>query len=82
MVTLHEALSPDPVDSHDLLALDEALTRLEQIDARRARVVEHRLFAGLTPDEIAAVLGVSRPTVDRDWRAARAWLAVQLGDDR
>ena len=83
-VTLHEGLASTaaPMDTDDLLALDEALHRLERIDARRARVVEHRLFAGLTPDETAAVLGVSRPTVDRDWRAARAWLAVQLAEER
>jgi DNA-directed RNA polymerase specialized sigma24 family protein len=41
-------------------------------------VVEHRIFAGLTADETATLLGVSRPTVERDWRAARAWLAVEL----
>jgi DNA-directed RNA polymerase specialized sigma24 family protein len=61
-----------------LVALDEALTRLDQVDPRRARVVEHRIFGGLTADETAALLGVSRPTVERDWRAARAWLAVEL----
>jgi RNA polymerase sigma factor (TIGR02999 family) len=80
-ITLDESLYAAPVRPAQLLALDEALTRLEAIDARRARVVEHRIFAGLTADETATLLGVSRPTVERDWRAARAWLAVELGED-
>ena len=80
MVTLHEGMAAGALDQDQLLALDEALQRLEAIDERRARIAEHRLFAGLTPDEIAAVLEVSRSTVERDWRAARAWLAVQLAD--
>jgi len=77
-VTLDEAIAPAPMDTESVLALDEALARLEEIDPRRARIVEHRLFAGLTPEETAAVLGISRATVDRDWRAARAWLAMRL----
>lgn len=77
-VALSEAIHQEPLRSEQLLALDEALVRLEAQDARRARVVEHRVFAGLTADETAALLGVSRPTVERDWRAARAWLAAEL----
>jgi RNA polymerase sigma factor (TIGR02999 family) len=77
-VTLDEALYQAPVRPAQLVALDEALARLEAVDPRRARVVEHRIFAGLTADETATLLGVSRPTVERDWRAARAWLAVEL----
>jgi RNA polymerase sigma factor (TIGR02999 family) len=77
-VTLDEALQPEPLRASQLVALDEALARLDQVDPRRARVVEHRIFSGLTADETAALLGVSRPTVERDWRAARAWLAVEL----
>lgn len=77
-VALSEAIHQEPLRSEQLLALDEALVRLEAQDARRAKVVEHRIFAGLTADETAALLGVSRPTVERDWRAARAWLAAEL----
>jgi RNA polymerase sigma factor (sigma-70 family) len=64
--------------AEELVALDEALDRLAALDPRQARVVEHRFFAGLTAQETAAVLGVSVPTVDRDWRAARAWLRREM----
>jgi RNA polymerase sigma factor (TIGR02999 family) len=69
-----------PIDQNldDLLALDEALTRLEASNERRCRVVECRFFAGLEIDEIAQVLGVSPGTVKRDWRLARLWLNRQL----
>jgi RNA polymerase sigma factor (TIGR02999 family) len=62
----------------DLVALDDALTRLEALDDRQAQVVELRYFAGLSVDETAGVLGVSPRTVDGDWRVARAWLAREL----
>lgn len=68
-----------PARPDDVLALDEALARLAALDARRAHVVELRFFAGLTAPETATVLGVSVPTVERDWRMARAWLADALG---
>lgn len=77
-ISLDESAHAAPLRPSQLVALDEALTRLADADPRRARVVEHRIFGGLTADETAAVLGVSRPTVERDWRAARAWLAVEL----
>ena len=64
----------------DLLALDEALDRLAARAERPARVVEMRFFGGLTHDEIAEVLGISEPTVRRDWQAARAWLSADLAD--
>ncbi|GAA0719000.1 ECF-type sigma factor [Dokdonella soli] len=60
------------------LALDEALTQLEQTDARAAHVVELRYFAGLSPEQIAELLGITRRTVDRDWRYARAFLHAAL----
>jgi DNA-directed RNA polymerase specialized sigma24 family protein len=60
------------------LALDEALSRLERTDARAARVVELRYFAGLSPDQIAGILKLARRTVDRDWRYARAFLHATL----
>lgn len=65
----------------DVLALDEALSRLAGLAPRQARVVELRYFGGLTDDETAAVLGVSRRTVQTDWRGARAWLYRELGGD-
>ena len=62
----------------DLLALDEALRTLAELNPRHARVVEMRFFAGMDPGEIAGVLGVSRRTAELDWAAARAWLYAQL----
>ncbi len=62
----------------DLIELDEALRRLEELDQRSARVVELRFFAGLTEKEAAEVLGTSVATLKRDWDFARAWLISQL----
>ena len=67
-----------PMRDEAVLALDEALARLAQLDERQAKVVELRWFAGFTAEETAEALGISTPTVQRDWRAARAWLTVQL----
>jgi len=77
-VTLDEAAHAAPMRAEELIALDEALVELAVLDDRQARVVELRWFAGLTAEETADVLGVSEPTVRRDWRAARAWLGVRL----
>jgi RNA polymerase sigma factor (TIGR02999 family) len=65
----------------DVLEVDEALCRLELLDARAAAGVELRFFSGLTEDEIAEILGISAPTVRRDWKLARAWLVSQLASD-
>ncbi len=62
----------------DLIALDEALNKLNLLDEQQARVVELRYFSGLTLDETAEALRVSRATVARDWEAARAWLHREL----
>lgn len=66
---------PDPIN---LIDLDQALLQLAQLDGRQAQVVELRYFGGLDNTEIAAVLGISEPTVTRDWRLARAWLCHAL----
>ena len=67
----------------EILALEEGLEQLKQHSERAAKVVELRFFGGLTEEEAAEVLGVTRPTVTRDWRAARAWLSawMQQGDE-
>jgi RNA polymerase sigma factor (TIGR02999 family) len=62
----------------DLLAIDSALDRLEAVDPRRAKVVELRFYGGLDNSDIAQVLGVSEPTIVRDWRIARASLLAFL----
>jgi DNA-directed RNA polymerase specialized sigma24 family protein len=61
-----------------LLAVDEALGRLEAVDARLARVVESRFFGGLTEEETGEVLGVTARTVRRDWLKAKGWLHRKL----
>jgi len=60
------------------LTLDEALRRLTALDERQGRVVELRFFGGLTNEEVAEVLGVSRATVANDWTVARAWLSREI----
>ena len=62
----------------DLVALDVALSRLAQLDAEQARIVELRYFGGLTVDETAEAMGMSPATVKRHWAMARAWLKLQL----
>lgn len=80
-VTLDEAalLSDEP--SEELLDLDEALTEFAREDARKARLVELRYFAGLSLEEAARVLDISPATADRDWAFARAWLHAWLQGD-
>ncbi|MBA2291524.1 MAG: sigma-70 family RNA polymerase sigma factor [Gemmatimonadales bacterium] len=75
---LHEETWVANVDLDRVTALDEALTRLEQLDERQARMVEQRYFGGLTLEEIAAATGLSLATVKRELRSARAWLAAEL----
>lgn len=73
-ITLSSIDPPDPSQNVDLLALDQALHALEKVDERKARVIELRAFGGLDFDEIATVLSISRATLARDFRTARAWL--------
>ncbi len=70
-----------PPDDATLIAVDDALRHLARLDPRKARVVECRVFGGLTLDETAAALGVSAATVKRDWRMAQAWLWRALADE-
>jgi RNA polymerase sigma-70 factor (ECF subfamily) len=75
---LDEALVFSPSRSSEMLALDEALDRLNRIDARKVKVVELRYFGGLSVDETAQALDVSANTVIRDWALAKAWLRVEI----
>lgn len=70
----------DPANEIDVVALDELLTELARVDERRYQVVELRFFGGLEVEQVARLLGVSKSTVEADWRAARAWLAMRLSD--
>jgi RNA polymerase sigma-70 factor (ECF subfamily) len=69
------------LDQTDLLALDEALTRLDEFDPTKAKLVELRFFAGMSSEDAARVLGVSRSTAAEQWRMARAWLHRELKED-
>jgi RNA polymerase sigma-70 factor (ECF subfamily) len=80
-VTLHDwldAADARPVLVEDALALDDALTKLAQVDERQATIVEMRFFGGLTVPEVAEALGVSVRTVEGEWTHARAWLKREL----
>ena len=78
-VELDDAVDAVGTNPQLALQLDAALTRLEGVDARAARVVELHYFAGLGLDQVAELVGISRRTVDRDWRFARAFLMEQVG---
>jgi RNA polymerase sigma factor (TIGR02999 family) len=80
-VPLEEAMVISPGENVDLVALDEALTRLAAIDPQQSRIVELRYFSGLSVEETAEVLGVSSRTVKRDWKVAKAWLRQQIARD-
>jgi RNA polymerase sigma factor (TIGR02999 family) len=77
-ISLNEAILPSPQRAPEILALDEALSRLSALDARQAKVVELRFFAGMDEQEAGEVLGISSRTVKRDWRIAKAWLFKEL----
>lgn len=77
-VSLSEAASFVVHRSADFVALDEALTALAEIDPRKVKVVEMRFFAGLSVEEVAELLNVSKETVMRDWRLAKVWLLREL----
>jgi len=77
-VALDEADIAEDPGSAQLLALDEALTRLDGADPRMSTIVKLRYFAGLSIDETAQALAVSPRTVDREWTAAKAWLHREL----
>ena len=72
--TVFRSCYPD----HNLIALDDALKELARLDERKSRVVELRFFGGLDVDETAEVLGISPPTVHRDWKFAKSWLFLEL----
>lgn len=83
-LTLHSGIADAPtgsaIDRIDILALDEALTKLAAQDKESARLVELRYFGGMTIDQAADHLSIGRNTAARRWRAARAWLRREIGD--
>jgi len=81
-VDLEDALVVTPPPGADLVALDEALQRLAEVDERKSRVVELRFFGGLSVKETAEVMNVSGDTVMRDWKLAKVWLLRELSGDQ
>jgi RNA polymerase sigma factor (TIGR02999 family) len=77
-VTLTESVKPADGPAIDILMVQDALDRLESLDPRKAQIVDLLVFGGVTAEEAAACLGVSEPTVRRDWKMARAWLHNEL----
>ena len=80
-VDLEDAELGGEVSCEELLALDEALARLERDDARRAEVVKLRFFGGLTNSQAAQVLGISSTTGDSYWAYAKCWLRLEISGD-
>jgi RNA polymerase sigma factor (TIGR02999 family) len=78
MLTLEESLVVPPEPGEDLVALDDALTALAAVDLRKSQVVEMRFFGGLSLEETAEALHVSRDTIKRDWKMAKLWLLREL----
>lgn len=77
-VSFDESFVVSRENDPDLIAIDDALNSLAEVDARQARIVELRFFGGLTEEETATVLGISRLTVIRDWKSAKLWLLHEL----
>jgi RNA polymerase sigma factor (TIGR02999 family) len=81
-VSLDEALVVSREAPTNLLALDEALNALAELEPRKSRVVELRFFGGLSVEETAEVLSVSEETILRDWRLAKAWLLREMSEGK
>jgi RNA polymerase sigma factor (TIGR02999 family) len=81
MVSLENANEKAREKEIDIVALDDALQRLAEIDSRQSRIVEMRFFGGLTLEEISAALDIGPATVQRDWTAARAWLHREISHE-
>lgn len=79
-ISLSDAELMTDVKSSELIALDEALRRLEKLDERKSNVVEMKYFGGMSVDETAEVLKISKITVMRDWKMAKAWLAREMNN--
>jgi RNA polymerase sigma-70 factor (ECF subfamily) len=81
-ISLEDELVVSPVRSPQLIALDDALSRLAELDIRKSRIVELRFFGGLSEEETGVILGISSRTVKRDWRVAKAWLFNEVNCTR
>ncbi len=80
-VPLHESLCVEGADPDELLAVHEALTGLQEVDPDLSQLVELRYFGGLSEGEVGALLGISKRTVQREWRIARLWLLREIAGE-
>jgi RNA polymerase sigma-70 factor, ECF subfamily len=80
-IALDEHLMISSQHDADILAVDEAIDKLNAIDSRQARIVELRFFGGLTVEEVAQVLGISKRTVENEWKIIRAWMRRELAGE-
>lgn len=80
-IELDDDLCVSSRNNEDILAIEEALEKLSKLDPRQAQIVELRFFGGLTVEEVAEVLGVSKRTVEADWTMLRAWLRRELSGE-
>ena len=78
VLELEEALAVAAPEEADILTIDRLLDELQGRDPQQARIIELRFFAGLTVEETAAALGISKATVKRDWAMAKAWLTIEM----
>ena len=81
-VALDEGLVMSPLKNGTMVALDDALKALAEVDERKSKVVELRFFGGMSVEETAEVLKISQDTVMRDWRLAKAWLWRELSSHK
>jgi RNA polymerase sigma factor (TIGR02999 family) len=80
VITLNEDTIGFEIQIEEIITLENALCRLDKMSERQGKIVEYRLFVGLTHEEIAQLLNISVPSVRRDWRLARAWLSKECKD--
>jgi len=81
-LTLIDGSEEKALNTEDLIDLDNVLKKLEDLNERQSKIIEYWFFVGLTHEEIAEVIGMSLPTVRRDWRLARAWLSRELKNNK
>src|SRR5262249_50227876 len=81
-ITLDDTVTPSPTGTLDLLAVEEALEKLAALSERKARLVELRFFAGLSEEDAADAVGISRSMASREWSFARTWLSRELREQQ
>lgn len=81
-VSMSQAVALAEGPNLDIVAIEEALKRLEELDPHQSRIVELRFFSGLTVEETAEILGISAATVKREWRVAKAWLYREISGEK